>query len=564
MVCAPTNKAVTVLATRFLIASRGTPEFNAVMIGDKEKLLTEDQTSSGLKSIFVYSYMEVMVDEWTSIRRTLQKHYMDVGALITTANGLVAKLDHQLPNLMYKNDIATITSNILQKLVELFSCGPTVQIGMAIKRDLCEAINTLIKMLKGINDRDITSELLSTAHIIFCTLASAGAVMVKQTDRIHDLIVDEAAAATEPELYIPFHLKPQRLLAVGDPKQLPATVMSRFAEKCGLNKSLHERLMYDCQWPYIMLNVQYRMRPPISVFPSTTFYQGEIQNGPNVTMPNYMTPMSLLKQEAYRFIQVNGIENQNCMGSYQNRDEAKVVVNILLELSHMARVQGKGPAWSLVDRIRIITFYQAQVTLIKSMLRVHGLESVVVSTVDSSQGCEADVVIVTFVRSVANGKIGFLADNRRLNVALTRAKFQLICVGNVKGMMDLDEAKTIQSLANNAHSRGCISSYSTVQHYGEKAKKKKSITNTKNTSQPQSRQANHHGPPSHNWNRMQNASGSGGRGGGGGRGGSGGRGGIKQHNSSLGGSMNRKRPSSSQSQDGNVHKKKQVKHGSTT
>ncbi|OEU15131.1 hypothetical protein FRACYDRAFT_165538, partial [Fragilariopsis cylindrus CCMP1102] len=58
---------------------------------------------------------------------------------------------------------------------------------------------------------------------------------------------------------------------------------------------------------------------------------------------------------------------------------------------------------------------------------------VLVATVDSSQGCEADFVILSFVRSEGNGgrnTVGFLMDDRRLNVALTRAKYQIIGVGN--------------------------------------------------------------------------------------------------------------------------------------
>jgi superfamily I DNA and/or RNA helicase len=205
------------------------------------------------------------------------------------------------------------------------------------------------------------------------------------------------------------------------------------------------------------------MRPAISVFPSNSFYGGEIQDGPNVTAPNYNTRMSLMKNAGYQFVQVNGIESQGHTGSYQNITEAKVVVDLLVELCNMARMQQSGRGWSAVDRIRVITFYQAQVTLIKSMLRGRGrgLDGVVVSTVDSSQGCEADVVIVTFVRSANKdgNRVGFLSDNRRLNVALTRAKFQMICVGNANGMLRLDHAPTIQALAKDAQTRDCITNY---------------------------------------------------------------------------------------------------------
>lgn len=100
---------------------------------------------------------------------------------------------------------------------------------------------------------------------------------------MEDLFVDEAAAATEPEVMIPFHLRPQRMLAVGDPMQLPATLTSRYAIDCGLDNSLIGRLMYDCSHEYTMLDKQYRMHPEIRSLPSKIFYDGKIRDGDNVS-----------------------------------------------------------------------------------------------------------------------------------------------------------------------------------------------------------------------------------------------------------------------------------------
>jgi len=83
--------------------------------------------------------------------------------------------------------------------------------------------------------------------------------------------------------------------------------------------------------------------------------------------------------------------------------------------------------------------------------------------VDSSQGCEADIVLVSFVRSPPSSKrvlnqydAGFLTDDRRMNVALTRARFQLICVGNVQALKVMMGAETIQLLAADAEERGIV------------------------------------------------------------------------------------------------------------
>jgi superfamily I DNA and/or RNA helicase len=323
--------------------------------------------------------------------------------------------------------------------------------------------------------------LLSSAHVIFSTLASAGNYFLKNAPPIDDLIIDEAAAATEPELYIPFHLQPTRLLAVGDPLQLPATVLSRRAIELGLSKSLHERLMYDCKYDHVMLNVQYRMHHEISSFPSQRFYENNIWNGSNVTSLEYEKGALLLNRQPYIFLQVEGREEQGFGGSYQNQMEAEMIVELISALQELTEASSSGE-WCGSDRIRVITFYQAQVACIQKCLDEHGLgdAGVVVATVDSSQGCEADIVLISFVRSPCNkgGDVdddeswsgmsssadvrlhsaGFLNDDRRMNVALTRAKYQLICVGNVRNFHRLPNATTLHLLAQDAEERGIICS----------------------------------------------------------------------------------------------------------
>jgi superfamily I DNA and/or RNA helicase len=139
----------------------------------------------------------------------------------------------------------------------------------------------------------------------------------------------------------------------------------------------------------------------------------------------YTAPILLLQGQSYSFLQVHGRERQSRSGSFENELEAQAVVELVEQLQ---RASCRAPGnWQSVDRIRIITFYQAQVHLIKRLLRNRrGLGDIVVATVDSSQGCEADIVIVSFVRSNTGrpekSSVGFLSDDRRLNVALTRGK----------------------------------------------------------------------------------------------------------------------------------------------
>ena len=96
-----------------------------------------------------------------------------------------------------------------------------------------------------------------------------------------ELYVDEAAATTEAELFIPLHLRPRRMLAVGDPNQLPASVTSQKAVDFGFDKSLLDRLMFGCGEDHKMLDTQYRMNPSISKFPNKTFYDCLLYTSPS-------------------------------------------------------------------------------------------------------------------------------------------------------------------------------------------------------------------------------------------------------------------------------------------
>jgi superfamily I DNA and/or RNA helicase len=145
--------------------------------------------------------------------------------------------------------------------------------------------------------------------------------------------------------------------------------------------------------------------------------------------PGYIGAANILNGQVYSFLQVTGRERQANSGSFENEAEAEAVVTLVQELqSASSSHHHNGGRWNSADRIRIITFYQAQVALLKRLLQQKRLGDIVVATVDSSQGCEADVVIVSFVRSKGTAytsgrtSVGFLSDDRRMNVALTRGE----------------------------------------------------------------------------------------------------------------------------------------------
>jgi hypothetical protein len=292
MVCAPTNKAVTVLVTRYLesISSTNRDPFNVILIGEQDKLLNEEQSllashettcpAFRVRSIFAYTWIHGVVDDCRYIQHKLKSGHAEFGVLINRILLLCCRIFKSLSYSILDVTLAGLINEIRQSAKSALDDDEVSPSAYCQQWD--GLLDNLVSAILMLDPNVVIRELMESADVIFCTLASAGSSIVKYSSSIDDLIVDEAAAATEPELYIPFHLNPSRLLVVGDPLQLPATVLSRSAERMGLGKSLHERLMYDIGCDHIMLDVQYRMRPEISQFPSARFYKGKIANGANV------------------------------------------------------------------------------------------------------------------------------------------------------------------------------------------------------------------------------------------------------------------------------------------
>lgn len=414
MVCAPTNKAVSVLCERFLGSMKSeNPPCNVVLVGDEDKLLLEGsndrRTATELRSIFLYSFVDTIVDDMKFMRRTLMRSGTRHRGLVRAGRRLV----HRLKQNVSDTQVINGTAEVLQNLEDCSSgrSGTTHS-----SKELIDKVDVLMIAIGEWKRENIWQEVLRRADVIFCTLASAGTNILRKsvTSDMDDLIIDEAAACTEPLMAVAFNFLPRRLLAVGDPKQLPATVASPLAEELGLSKSLHERLMYECEYPHVMLDVQYRMKPEISSFPSLQFYGEKLADAPNVTRPDYSSGVQGITggsdSRQYTFLDVQGTEAQNHSGSYQNEAEAHAIASVIRNIS---RSTMSGDLTS-AHRLRVITFYAAQVALIKRILYRESLGNIHVATVDSSQGCEADFVIVSFVRGQGangNSRIGFLSDD---------------------------------------------------------------------------------------------------------------------------------------------------------
>ena len=456
LVCAPTNKAISVLFRKFQDSIVSLPvqeRPKVVLVGNHEKLLDDsnsllsEREDCRLRMCHVYLFERMVNREISDIRDFVNPKLANLSGvtihdMAERARILQGEILARLITLPaeYKD----ILERLCQELEEVCAGNKSPQSVL----DLSVEVHKIFVI--DLPGHAVKYDIMTSADVIFCTLCSSGCSIMRLIS-VDDLIVDEAAAATEPDLYVPFRCQPSRLLIVGDPQQLPATVKSPLAKRLGLDRSLHDRLMNGCGWEFHMLNVQHRMHPDISKFPSRHFYHGRVTDGEK-THVRGGDMAYLLDGRPYKFLQINGIakkceENESSL----NQEEADAVVRLVWELKTLC--PGDIAQSTSADRVRIITFYKAQVTLIQKCLEEKGLAGVPVSTVDSAQGCEADIVLVSFVMGA---KVGFLNDDRRMNVALTRAKHQLICVGNVQRFSNLSLAPTLKELAKDAKHRNVI------------------------------------------------------------------------------------------------------------
>ncbi|MEO9532217.1 MAG: AAA domain-containing protein [Crocinitomicaceae bacterium] len=260
--------------------------------------------------------------------------------------------------------------------------------------------------------KDISKNILEKAEVICGTFFSIQQFNLPQ-DSYDYLIIDEAGQAIEPAIWSVAHLGDKMVLA-GDDLQLPPTVKSRTAEKMGLAKSVLERAA-EIDKPRTLLNVQYRMNDTIMAFSNSQFYQNQLIAHESVAHQKIENN----DFEAVEFIDTAGCGYEEIKepngGGISNPGEVGVIEKVLQELQIQTVNQSVG----------IITPYRSQLNEIH-----HNIENIDCNTVDSFQGQERDIIIISLVRSNENGEIGFLSDYRRMNVAMTRAKKKLIVIGD--------------------------------------------------------------------------------------------------------------------------------------
>lgn len=355
-------------------------------------------------------------------------------------------LKHSLDILSKKGDGGSIVADIQKEI------NKTISGIKKLKRfkDRKEAWNDVKQLRKDlrIREKKVVSELILESQVVIATLHGSSnrdlCSMYNERSHLFDtLIIDEVSQAMEPQCWIPVisHSKSnmKRLVLAGDNKQLPPTIKTSDDKKIVtvLETTLFDRLVSLPNGPLFkcLLNVQYRMNQDIMKFSSMTMYQDKLIAAPNVAgilledldgvdiNEDTSIPLIWYDTQGDMFPEsLNDDTVSDIMQSKYNENEA------LLVQRHVENLIDSNVSQ---EDIGIIAPYSAQVSHLKGLIRER-YPQIEISTVDGFQGREKQVIILTLVRSNDQYEVGFLKEERRLNVAMTRPKRQLCVIGNIE------------------------------------------------------------------------------------------------------------------------------------
>jgi senataxin len=307
---------------------------------------------------------------------------------------------------------------------------------------------------REIERKNIQAKILSGAQIICSTLSgSAHDFLANLSIKFDSVVIDEACQCVELSSIIPLRYGCKKCIMVGDPNQLPPTVLSQAAASLNYEQSLFVRMQQNYPDSVYLLDTQYRMHPDISKFPSAEFYKSKLHDGDGMVAKTKQPWHDIFPLTPYRFFNIVSKHQKNELSrSLYNVGEARVALQMVEKLMKII------PGDKFSGTIGIISPYKEQIKTIKDIfIRKYGYSittEIDFNTVDGFQGQEKDIIIMSCVRASENGSVGFLSDIRRMNVALTRARSSLWILGNSNSLL---RDKVWKKLIMDATARNCIS-----------------------------------------------------------------------------------------------------------
>ncbi|EFA76857.1 putative splicing endonuclease [Heterostelium album PN500] len=417
LVCAPSNAAVDEIASRIIDGDMFDKDGNsyvpsAIRIGQPSAI------SRKVQQISLEYLLEKNSNDPSTSLNFEQSKIISVREKLAEINSSLESVKQKISTLQRSlgTSLGTATDST-RDLTTLYHEKDRLFKEIQATKDSEKKVSDVLESAR----KNMAHSLLNKCNIILSTLSGSGHQETFSAIKKFDVvIIDEAAQAVEPSTLIPLKHNVMKCILVGDPNQLPPTIISRMASQYQYETSLFQRLS-SCGIPQQVLKVQYRMHPSISRFPSRHFYMNVLEDGPNVknyTEEFYKDP----RFGPFIFYDIYDSNEESGPGhSLKNVTEAKLVALLITNL------ENSFP--NIKKSIGVITPYKQQVHEIKRRISPVN-QDIDVSSVDGFQGREKDIIIFSCVRAHRGGTIGFLSDVRRMNVGLTRARSSLIVIGN--------------------------------------------------------------------------------------------------------------------------------------
>ncbi len=343
--------------------------------------------------------------------------------------------------------IVSISPDYMTKFIRV---GSTHSTGAAYRDILLQ------NKTKNFSRRSELRKYLVSKRIYVATISSMiGRGEIFKLKSFDTLIIDEASQILEP-MIVGLLPRVKRFILIGDHKQLPAVVVQKPHQTIVEDKllkeisvidtriSLFERLYLTAKsnewtWLYDTLNHQGRMHSELMKFPNEQFYNNELELVPDLQRLTDSFPLNGGKDEIKIFLSNNRrayfpTNEVNLQNTKTNEEEAEKVIEII---KHLEEIQENTFAKEKEFSIGVITPYRAQIALVKAKMEVAQLSNdhITVDTVERYQGGSRDIIIISFCINSSvqiNNLVSLSSDgtDRKLNVALTRAKEQIILIGN--------------------------------------------------------------------------------------------------------------------------------------
>ncbi|THX88154.1 DNA helicase [Aureobasidium pullulans] len=384
-----------------------------------------------------------------NIVERLAPHKVPMVRLGHPARLLPGVLNHSLDILTRTSDAAALVKDIRNEMDDKQASIRKTRNGRE-RKDIYGEIKELRKEYRQ-REAKCVDGLVRESKVVLATLHGAGGFHLKN-QHFDIVVVDEASQALEAQCWVPLLSSgASKLILAGDHLQLPPTIKSSNSKsiknkpKEGQDDVNLETTLFDRMLELYgddikrMLTIQYRMHEKINAFPSAALYESKLMAAESVKA-------RLLKDLPYDVEETEDTNEPVVFWDTQGGDfaekteddEAPKSKSSLLGESKSNELEAaivKKHVQSLVDAgvkpedIAVVTPYNGQLAVLSQLLkeRFIGIE---LGSIDGFQGREKEAVVVSLVRSNAEHEVGFLAEKRRLNVAMTRPKRHLCIVGD--------------------------------------------------------------------------------------------------------------------------------------